>query len=76
MRALEIKHRDLVYTCDPAVWGHWAHDLASVSAWQLGLRDIALDQAKIAYELTPSDPRLKSNLEYIEKEMSTDDLAK
>ena len=76
MRALEIKERDLVYTCDPAVWGHWAHDLASISAWRLGLKDIALEQAKLAYELTPGDQRLKDNLELIEKEMSTDDLAK
>jgi SAM-dependent methyltransferase len=76
MKALDIKHRDLVYTCDPAVWGHWAHDLASVSAWKLGLKAISLEQAKLAYELTPADPRLKSNLEFIEKEMSTDDLAK
>jgi len=76
IRALEIKNRDLVYTCDPAVWGHWAHDLASVSAWRLGLRDISLEQAKIAYEITPSDLRLKANLEFLEKEIGPSDLAK
>jgi len=40
------------------------------------LKDIALEQAKLAYELTPGDQRLKDNLDLIEKEMSTADLAK
>jgi len=70
MKALDIKHRDLVYTCDPAVWGHWAHDLASISAWNLGLKEIALEQAKLALEASPEDGRLKSNLEAIEKSIA------
>ena len=53
MRALRIKDKSLVYTCDPSVWGHWAHDLASISAWYLGMKDIALEQAKICVELSP-----------------------
>ena len=65
MRALKITDRAAVYTCDPAVWGHWAHDLASISAWQLGLKDIALEQAELAARATPDDLRLQSNLEYI-----------
>lgn len=67
MRALKIKDRQLVYTCDPAVWGYWAHDLASISAWHLGLPDIALEQAKIAVSHAPDDLRLRANLEYIQK---------
>ena len=65
MRALKIKDKALVYTCDPAVWGHWAHDLVAVSAWRLGLKDIAVQQAKIAVELSPEDQRLKSNLDFL-----------
>jgi hypothetical protein len=65
MRALKIRDKQLVYTCDPAVWGYWAHDLASISAWHLGLKDIALEQAKIAAKMEPNDLRLKANLEYI-----------
>ena len=71
LRALKIKHKELVYTCDPAVWGFWAHDLASISAWHLGLKDIALEQAEIAVQLEPDDLRLKANLEYIQKAMQT-----
>lgn len=65
MRALRIKDRTLVYTCDPAVWGHWAHDLASVSAWHLGLLDLAVEQAKICVELSPDDTRLQANLAFL-----------
>lgn len=64
-RALQIKDKQLVYTCDPAVWGHWPHDLASISAWHLGLKEMALKEAQIAVELTPDDVRLQSNLKYI-----------
>jgi tetratricopeptide (TPR) repeat protein len=66
MRALKIKDKQLVYTCDPAVWGHWAHDLASISAWHLGMKDIAIEQAKISVEMEPNDLRLAKNLEYIQ----------
>lgn len=68
MRALKIVDREMVYTCDPAVWGHWAHDLASISAWQLGLTKIAEEQARIAVDLSPDDLRLQANLEYILKQ--------
>jgi glycosyltransferase involved in cell wall biosynthesis len=66
MRALKIKDKQLVYTCDPAVWGYWAHDLASIAAWRLGLAEISLEQAKIAAEMEPNDLRLRKNLEYIQ----------
>jgi len=65
MRALEIKDKQLVYTCDPAVWGHWAHDLASISAWNMGMKDVAREQAKIAVELSPDDGRLRANLAFM-----------
>lgn len=69
MRALQITNRQAVYTCDPAVWGHWPHDLASVAAWNLGLKDIALKQAEMAHEASPDDVRLKTNLDYIRADL-------
>ena len=74
MRALRITDRAKVYTCDPAVWGAQAHDLASISAWHLGLRDVALQQAQIAHDLEPEDFRLAANLEYLVHEISTLDI--
>lgn len=64
MRALSIKDRALVYTCDPAVWGHWPHDLAAVSAWNLGLQAVAVEQGKLAVEASPDDARLAENLKW------------
>jgi hypothetical protein len=51
------------------VWGFQPHDLCSISAWYMGLKDEALEQAKIAYELAPHDARLKSNMQFIEGEL-------
>lgn len=65
MRALEITEDPKVYTCDPAVWGHWAHDLAANAAWQMGMREVALAQARLALEKTPDDPRLQNNVREI-----------
>jgi tetratricopeptide (TPR) repeat protein len=64
MRALRIANREAVYTCDPEVWGYQPHDLAAISAWQLGLKDIAVQQGQFAIELAPHDDRLRSNLGY------------
>lgn len=69
-RALKITDRQMVYTCDPAVWGHWAHDLLAISAWHLGLKDMALAQAKIAAELSPDELRLQANLKYYQDQMT------
>ena len=64
-RALAIRDRDLVYTCDPEVWGSQPHDLASIAAWHLGLRDVAAQQAQLALSHNPADQRLQKNFEII-----------
>lgn len=66
LRALKIENRELVYTCDPEVWGHQPHDLASIAAWNLGLKEIALKQAQLAVDKTPTDARLQANLKFIQ----------
>lgn len=66
MRALRITEREHVYTCDPAVWGHWAHDLAAVSAWHMGIKNVAIEQAHLACEKNPTDERLKNNLSFMQ----------
>ena len=66
MRALKITDRLMVYTVDPEVWGSQPHDLASIAAWNLGLKGLAEEQAKIAIEKSPDDLRLKQNLLYIQ----------
>ena len=72
MRALQIVDRQLVYTCDPAVWGYLAHDLLSIAAWHMNLFDISIEQAKLALEHAPDDPRLQANLVYVMGKQETD----
>lgn len=61
-KALEIKDKALVYTCDPAVWGALPHDLLAIAAWNLGKKDVAEKHGSIALECSPDDERLKQNL--------------
>lgn len=65
IRALSITRREPIYTEDPAVWGHWPHDLASISAWHMGMWEESLKHAEIAVEKTPDDHRLQANLKFV-----------
>ena len=75
MRALRITDRLAVYTCDPAVWGHQAHDLASIAAWHLGMAEISIEQARLAVEKSPDDPRLRANLDFVTAPPGSDMIA-
>ena len=61
-KCLSIQHRELVYTVDPEVWGYQIHDYAAISAHWLGMSKIAIEQGKIALEMSPDDLRLQNNL--------------
>jgi len=71
VRTLRITDRAAVYTCDPAVWGSQAHDLAAISAWHLGLKDLAVKQGQIACDMEPHDGRLAANLRFYKGEKPT-----
>lgn len=62
MSALAIEQREWVYTVDPEVWGSLPHDYASIAAWNMGLKDAAIEQVKLAIEKNPEDERLRNNL--------------
>lgn len=66
LNALKIKDKTLVYTMDPSVWGAKPHDLCAIAAYQLGLKDIAVEQGKLALAFEPNNERLKNNLAYYE----------
>lgn len=59
--ALEIKDKALVYTMDPSVWTEKPWDLASIAAWNLGLKDEARCLLDEAIKLAPDDQRLRNN---------------
>ena len=64
MSALAIENREWVYTVDPEVWGAQPHDYASIAAWHMGMKDIAIEQCKLAIEKDPNDQRLSQNLKF------------
>jgi glycosyltransferase involved in cell wall biosynthesis len=66
-QALSITIHPQDYTCTPEAWGSLPHDLLSVAAWNLGIKDESLEHAKLAVSKNPSDLRLKSNLKKIEE---------
>jgi hypothetical protein len=59
---LAITDRELVYTVDPEVWGAQIHDYAAISAYYLGMKNIALEQGTIAANMAPDDLRIHNNL--------------
>lgn len=64
-KALTINDRQNVYTCDPKVWGALPHDLASISAWNMGQKTQALYHVKMAAQLAPDDQRIQNNLKFM-----------
>lgn len=67
--ALAIVDKQLVYTMDPAAWGHKPHDLLALAAYNLGLYDLAVEHGQIAVDLNHSDTRLHTNLEFYKKKI-------
>ena len=65
--ALAITNREFVYTVDPEVWGALPHDYASIAAWNLGMKEIAIEQAKMALTLAPDNVRIADNLRLMQE---------
>lgn len=61
-RALSIEQKPLEYLCEPEAWGERAHDLASIAAWNLDMKDAAMIHAKRAFRIAPHDNRIRGNL--------------
>jgi len=65
-KALNITNHPMDYTCTPEAWGSLPHDLASVSAWNMGLYIESLSHAKDAAQKDMTNTRLRNNVKYIE----------
>jgi tetratricopeptide (TPR) repeat protein len=70
-KALEITQHPMDYTCSEDSWSWLPHDLASISAWNLGLRKESLEHAAKAVERNPNDARLINNLKIIQEWFDT-----
>lgn len=67
MTCLYVTNREKVYSMDPSVWGWKAHDYVSISAYNLGMHDVAVEHAEKCVEMEPGDLRLRQNLEFCRK---------
>jgi len=65
--ALEITERPRTYICEAAPWGSLPHDLRSVAFYHTGRPAEALEEAKKALSLEPTNQRLAGNVEVLEK---------
>lgn len=61
VRALSITEKPLEYICDAESWGAKPHDLAAISAYNLGLRDCMVHGYN-ALTINPDDERLQRNM--------------
>lgn len=62
LNALAIQQREMVYTVDPEVWGALPHDYASIAAWNLGMKDMAVEHINAALAFEPHNERFQRNL--------------
>lgn len=62
--ALAIKERQYFYTEEAISWGSRPHDLVALAAYNLGLKDLAIQHGEVAANMDPSDERLISNLAF------------
>ena len=69
LSALRITDKQAVYTMDPSVWTEKPYDLASIAAWNLGIKGQAIEFCKKALEFNPTDARLLSNLDQMTEEI-------
>jgi len=51
------------------VWTEKPYDFASIAAWNLGIKDQAIEFCKKALEFNPADTRLLRNLEQMTEEI-------
>lgn len=63
---IAITDKQLVYTCDPRVWEEPLYDLASIAAWNLGDKKLAIAYCETAVKMAPHDPRIQSNLQLMQ----------
>lgn len=65
--ALSITTRPDTYICEAEPWGPLPHDLRCQAFFRTGRSILALEEAKKALALSPTDPRLAGNVELLSR---------
>jgi glycosyltransferase involved in cell wall biosynthesis len=66
-RALLIANKPMDYFCEAYAWNETPHDLLALSAYNIGLYDLALEHGNVAANKNPHDSRLADNLEWYKR---------
>ena len=66
-RALTISERPHSYICEAYAWGSLPYDLLTIAYYHIGSIPRAVENARRAAALAPSDTRLQSNLALLER---------
>lgn len=73
-RALYITEKPMEYLCEPEAWGALPHDLAGISAWNMGLKVEGLSNSINALKVDPKDQRVRNNLSMMYKDLRKTDV--
>jgi glycosyltransferase involved in cell wall biosynthesis len=69
--ALKIKEKSVTFVNQGYAWDHTLDDLASIACYKLGMVGESLKHAKAALSMNPTNERLSSNVQIIEKELNS-----
>lgn len=67
-KGLGISERTGSYLAESESWGYGFYDYGAIACYHLKLYDRSYEYAQIAYNMEPSNERLKQNLELIKKQ--------
>lgn len=68
--ALAITEKPLEYLCEAESWGAAPHDYAAIAAYRLGNFELAVEHARKAVEIEPTNERMVKNLEFCEQALT------
>lgn len=68
-KASFITEKPVTYINEDFCWNSYFYDLISIVAYQIGNKQEALENAKIAYQMNPEEERIKKNIDAIENEL-------
>lgn len=68
--ALKIKHRPETYINESFCWNEYIYDIASISAFNLGLFEKSLEFALKAHEKAPDNIRIAENIKLIKQHIN------
>ncbi len=71
IKAINITEKPVSYINEGFCWDYTIYDLLSISCYNLNMLDQSIQYAKIAYDMSPENERLKSNYDLLKNMKKT-----